>query len=452
MTITKVSPDLLDLDAGITISVADNSDTLTLTSTDADATSGPVLNLYRNSASAADGDILGLLKFTGNSGGSGVHNYGQIRMENNGVTDGQEQGKMIFEVSMTDGTLAKCFNVGRTEVSVNEDSKDINFRVESDDNTHALFVNGGKDYVAIGTNSDFAAGASVLHLHQPDASSNAYLHITQQDGGATASDGLSIGVLDGGVNSSIRLRENGYMNFYTNNTERMRILADGKVGIGTDSAAQLLHVETTASPIATFRYNSSNRVDIRYDGLDTYGGNFRMMLAGSEQFRFGTTGVLGVSTTTLKSAGDNPTDENSTVIGPGYLYLQRDDSASINQIIFGKDGQTVGNIITTTATSYVSASDYRMKENVDYTWDATSRLKQLKPARYNWIADETNTLEDGFLAHEVATVVPNAVFGEKDAVDSDGNPEMQGVDSSKLIPLLVKTIQELEARITTLES
>ena len=229
-------------------------------------------------------------------------------------------------------------------------------------------------------------------------------------------------------------------------------IADTNVGIGTTSPAQLLHVETTASPIATFRYNSSNRVDIRYDGLDTYGGNFRMMLAGSEQFRFGTTGVLGVSTTTLKSAGDNPTDENSTVIGPGYLYLQRDDSASINQIIFGKDGQTVGNIITTTATSYVSASDYRMKENVDYTWDATSRLKQLKPARYNWIADETNTLEDGFLAHEVATVVPNAVFGEKDAVDSDGNPEMQGVDSSKLIPLLVKTIQELEARITTLES
>jgi len=167
--------------------------------------------------------------------------------------------------------------------------------------------------------------------------------------------------------------------------------------------------------------------------------------------RISTTGVISIGTTTTKAAGDNPSDENSTIIGPGYLYLQRDDSASINQIVFGKDGQTVGNIITTTATSYVSASDYRMKENVDYTWDATTRLKQLKPARYNWIADETNTLEDGFLAHEVSSVVPNAVFGEKDAVDSDGNPEMQGVDSSKLIPLLVKTIQELEARITTLE-
>ena len=158
-----------------------------------------------------------------------------------------------------------------------------------------------------------------------------------------------------------------------------------------------------------------------------------------------------LGTTTPLDAGDNPTDENSTVFGPGYLYLQRDDSSSINQVVFGKDGQAVGHIVTTTATSYVSASDYRMKENVDYTWDATSRLKQLKPARYNWISDETNTLEDGFLAHEVATVVPNAVFGEKDAVDSNGNPEMQGVDPGKLIPLLVKTIQELEARIATIE-
>ncbi len=231
---------------------------------------------------------------------------------------------------------------------------------------------------------------------------------------------------------------------------RMLINSSGNVGIGTTSPAQLLHVETTASPIATFRYNSSNRVDVRYDGLDTYGGNFRMMLEGTERFRFGT-GVLGVSTTTLAAAGDNPADENSSVLGAGYLYLQRDDSASINQIVFGKNGQIAGRVITTTATSYLSASDYRMKENVDYTWDATTRLKQLKPARYNWIADETNTLEDGFLAHEVSSVVPNAVFGEKDAVDSDGNPEMQGVDSAKLIPLLVKTIQELEARITTLE-
>ena len=90
--------------------------------------------------------------------------------------------------------------------------------------------------------------------------------------------------------------------------------------------------------------------------------------------------------------------------------------------------------------------DSRLKENVDYTWDATTRLKQLKPCRFNWIVDETNTLFDGFLAHEVSDIVPGAVFGEKDG------EEIQGVDPSKLVPLLVKTIQELEARIAVLEA
>ena len=113
------------------------------------------------------------------------------------------------------------------------------------------------------------------------------------------------------------------------------------------------------------------------------------------------------------------------------------------------------------------------KENVDYTWDATTRLKQLKPARFNFIKDETNTLVDGFLAHEVSSIVPEAIQGEKDAfeiykehqvkpdgknvgdfkLDENGDkiPLYQGIDQSKLVPLLVKTIQELEARIKTLE-
>ena len=109
-------------------------------------------------------------------------------------------------------------------------------------------------------------------------------------------------------------------------------------------------------------------------------------------------------------------------------------------------GTRVGTIaVTSSQTDYITSSDYRLKENVDYTWDATTRLKQLKPARFNFIADDTNTLLDGFLAHEVSSIVPNAVMGEKDAT------AMQGIDHSKLVPLLVKTIQEMEARITTLE-
>lgn len=116
------------------------------------------------------------------------------------------------------------------------------------------------------------------------------------------------------------------------------------------------------------------------------------------------------------------------------------------------DGTTVGSVVIGfSSTAYNTSSDYRLKENVTYTWDATTRLKQLKPARFTF-KDDTSDLVDGFLAHEVSSIVPEAITGEKDAVDSEGNPEYQSIDQSKLVPLLVKTIQELEARITALES
>ena len=118
---------------------------------------------------------------------------------------------------------------------------------------------------------------------------------------------------------------------------------------------------------------------------------------------------------------------------------------------FGNPNGTVGTIATSgSATAYNTSSDYRLKENVVTDWDATSRLKQLKPSRFNFKADKDTTV-DGFLAHEVSSIVPEAVTGTKDEVDEDGNPVMQGIDQSKLVPLLVKTIQELEARIAKLE-
>ncbi len=120
-------------------------------------------------------------------------------------------------------------------------------------------------------------------------------------------------------------------------------------------------------------------------------------------------------------------------------------TGNLELIEFRNPNGTVGDIKTNgTSTTYNTSSDYRLKENVDYTWDATTRLKQLKPARFNFKVDADTTV-DGFLAHEVQDIVPQAVSGEKDG------EKMQSIDHSKLVPLLVKTIQELEARITTLE-
>jgi len=143
---------------------------------------------------------------------------------------------------------------------------------------------------------------------------------------------------------------------------------------------------------------------------------------------------------------------------------------------FNSAGTDVGSIDTTaSATSYNTSSDYRLKENVVEDWDATTRLKQLNPVRFNFIADADTTV-DGFLAHEVQSVVPEAITGTHNGMrdeeyevtpavlDEDGNvvtpavmgtrsvPDYQGIDQSKLVPLLVKTIQELEARIAALET
>jgi len=121
------------------------------------------------------------------------------------------------------------------------------------------------------------------------------------------------------------------------------------------------------------------------------------------------------------------------------------------KLSFRQNGAQVGVIeVGTSGTGYVTSSDYRLKENVDYTWDATTRLKQLKPARFNFIVDADTTV-DGFLAHEAQAVVPECATGTHNEVDDDGAAVMQGIDQSKLVPLLVKTIQELEARITALE-
>jgi hypothetical protein len=136
----------------------------------------------------------------------------------------------------------------------------------------------------------------------------------------------------------------------------------------------------------------------------------------------------------------------------GQVTIRSTSTANRDAASFCNGNGRVGSIKTNgTATSFNTSSDYRLKENVDYTWDATTRLKQLKPARFNFIADDSVTV-DGFIAHEVSSVVPEAISGEKDAVDDDGNAVHQGIDQSKLVPLLVKTIQELEARITALES
>ena len=146
-------------------------------------------------------------------------------------------------------------------------------------------------------------------------------------------------------------------------------------------------------------------------------------------------------------------DGDANGITTGYkLRTGVASTSSASHLAFVNPNGIVGTIKTSgSATSFNTSSDYRLKENVVAMSGATERLKQLAPKRFNFIADADVTV-DGFLAHEVQSVVPEAITGTHNEVDDDGNPVYQGIDQSKLVPLLVATIQELEARIAALES
>ena len=241
----------------------------------------------------------------------------------------------------------------------------------------------------------------------------------------------------------------------------------GNVGIGTNSPTFKLHQSGTG--LQRFQIdatdNNANGSGIFFRVLNSGSvvgqstitidnvGNLKFFTGASsetEKFRILANGNVNIGITGDQSA--KFTIENTTSQEPN-LRIKATHANAYGAVKFDNSNGEAGSIsLNATAVSFNTSSDYRLKENVDYTWDATTRLKQLKPARFNFIADETNTLVDGFIAHEASTVVPESVTGEKDAVDGDGNPVVQGIDQSKLVPLLVKTIQELEARITALES
>ena len=132
--------------------------------------------------------------------------------------------------------------------------------------------------------------------------------------------------------------------------------------------------------------------------------------------------------------------------GQGSLSIRRRTSDGAIATFVGTSNTAVGSIsVTSTATAYNVSSDYRLKQNVEPLASAAAKLAALSPKTFEFIA-EPNVKVDGFIAHEVQAVVPQAVTGEKDG------EEMQGLDMSKLVPLLVAAVQELSAKVAALEA
>ena len=403
--------------AGATITTADNNAQLVLKSTDADASVGPLLQLHRDSASPADDDAMGTIDFRGENSASEVINYVRINTRSADVTDGTEDAKFDVNTYVA-GASVNRFSMTPTETVFNEDSVDVDFRVEGNGDANLLYVDAGNDRIGIG-----------------EASPDTQLHISS-----------------------------GAPNFRMEDTDTNRYanLSYGTRVLNIDNVMASSEVGTTVDPATAFRFTDTNGTT-----------EVARFVPDNKSLCIG-------RTTSIFSSKLNVDSDNSSE-NPMAVISQHAGSSSQYLVLFYRGNDSDGYSLTghiqntNNATSYNTSSDYRLKENVDYTWDATTRLKQLKPARFNFIS-EADTTVDGFLAHEVSSIVPEAITGTKDAtktetyivtpavIDSDGNetrpavkgsrtvPDYQAIDQSKLVPLLVKTIQELEARITALEA
>ena len=433
MAITKVSPDLLDLDAGITISVADNSDNLTLTSTDADANVGPNLKMYRNSSSPADSDVIAAIDFDGRNDNSQDVQYAQIIGQVYDVSDGTEDAALYLQ-TMVGGTTRERITLKPTESVFNEAGIDLDFRVESDANANMLFVDGGNDRVGIGTASptrtvDINHASTAPDLRLGCDGNDAPMIILDADVSSSGDvishivwrwNNTDTALISGYAGADTTNKDDGGLKFSTRTSgsalaERMRIGSAGGVDVGSTSGASAGGVSAyVADNDSAFYANGSNgRVNIKIHTEATGGKIWYIRTGGTAHFGSGGGDLIVL-------------DEEGNAITT-WDYSASTFNGDLND-----------------------TSDVALKENITDITDATTKIKALKPRNFDWKESNKGNGVDGFIAQEVETVLPNNVVGEN--YDSD-NPEhgSKAINTSGLLAVAVKAIQELEARITTLE-
>ena len=269
------------------------------------------------------------------------------------------------------------------------------------------------------------------------------------------------------------------VNINTGGTTRATFDSNGRLGLGTTSPDSAIGIIGTGSDAAT-RINftdGSGKANIngRYGNLsfqvdtdDAVSGSLMQFITdGTEMMRIQNTGTVAIGKPTGHGNGGVPGIElhstNHYIMGirdgGTAMFLGRNTSTG-TLINFIYSANSIGQISTNgSSTTYATSSDYRLKENVTAISDGITRLKTLKPYRFNFKAD-SSTVVDGFLAHEV-TAVPEAITGTKDETykeDDDkigvkaGDPKYQSIDQSKLVPLLTAALQEAVAKIEVLET
>ena len=408
----------------------------------------PEITLKNTTETDADGSRSGKITFKGEQSGGEESTLAQIQASHDAAAD-DEKGDLIFKT-----------NDGSDGASPTEA-----MRIDSEQN------------LGLGTNAP---------AHRLDIVESADAFGARITNNSDGSQGLQVRTSDNDTGQFILDLQSSTSATGTNYGSHFVVDKSGKCGIGTTAPLRQLHIEnTSANSEIAFTAGTSGVSSILFGdgqtGTDVYRGYLQYNHA-NDNMLFG---IGAAGTMTLNTAANTFGLDFVTYQAPYGMRVRTTGSYSHQEGIYladhannlkwkaNMDGSS-NQLGASNATAHNATSDYRLKENIEDLTDGITKVKQLQPRKFNWISDETNTLEDGFIAHEVATVVPSVVKGSKDGVvvwqegeelpdgvslgdnklDDDGNtiPEYQGIEYGKLTVVLTKALQEAIAKIETLET
>jgi hypothetical protein len=302
-------------------------------------------------------------------------------------------------------------------------------------------------------------------LKQRNAANDAWITLAEIGGqvlladGTNAKPGLSFA---SDTDTGFKRNADDDISLVTGGNKRLTVKPDGDVGIGTDSPNNALHV------VGTGRFEDSGTALNIHNATETIGfigndsGNLSINAGGTNDvmlLKTGGTTRIKVASTGVTTFGDDtnplPTDafkvtadvNNNNMV----IFDNKRTVGGYARINFRTAGTPRGSIEWETGNvSYLTSSDYRLKENVVSMSQGIEKVKLLNPCTFNFIGDSGS--QGGFIAHEVQDVVSYAVAGDKDAVNADGTIEPQSIELSRLVPVLTTALKEAIAKIETLET
>ena len=373
---------------------------------------------------------------------------------------GESGGNGEINVKRTSG--ATCFIQAQSATAVFGSSSNHNTQLKSNGVT-ALTIDTSQK-IGIGTSSpavnlDVSAGSGTTQIYVRNTATNGQAALGVEGKNSSGTVRTMLVKYDNNDSFRFATAQAVPLTFSTSDTVRLTVAADGKINFGSDARVEADGVFKAAhGDAATPSYNFLNDNDNGMFRVTT--NTIGFSTAGTKRFQIDASGNKFLDVT-FDTTANNARKSYFTSTGQQFHGRNAHEAYIVFQDV---SNNNIGNITRGAGASiaFNTSSDYRLKENVVDLTDAITRLKTLKPKRFNFKSEPSITM-DGFLAHEV-TAVPEAVEGEKDGIITQemidagtlegkvGDPIYQGIDQSKLIPLLVAAVKELITKVETLEA